>query len=75
MMERRIRRKKIDIQKENDNLIMQSKLQFFTDISHEIRTPLTLILSPIEALIKETPEGPLQNVYKMINQNGQRICG
>lgn len=35
MMERRIRRKKIDIQKENDNLIMQSKLQFFTDISHE----------------------------------------
>lgn len=73
MMERRIRRKKIDIQKENDNLIMQSKLQFFTDISHEIRTPLTLILSPIEALIKETPEGPLQNVYKMINQNGQRI--
>lgn len=73
MMERRIRRKKEDIQKENDNLIMQSKLQFLTDISHEIRTPLTLILSPIESLIKDTPEGPLLNVYKMINQNGQRI--
>lgn len=73
MMERRIRQKKEDIQKENDNLIMQSKLQFLTDISHEIRTPLTLILSPIESLIKDTPEGPLLNVYKMINQNGQRI--
>lgn len=73
MMERRVRRKKETIQKENDNLIMQSKLQFLTDISHEIRTPLTLILSPIETLIKDTPEGPLRNVYKLINQNGQRI--
>ncbi len=73
LMERRVRRRKEDIQKENDNLIMQSKLQFLTDISHEIRTPLTLILSPIETLIKDTPEGPLRNVYKLINQNGQRI--
>ena len=73
MMERRVRRKKEDIQKENDNLIMQSKLQFLTDISHEIRTPLTLILSPIQSLMKDTPEGPLLNVYKLINQNGQRI--
>lgn len=73
LMERRVRRKKESIQKENDNLMMQSKLQFLTDISHEIRTPLTLILSPIEQLMKETPEGPLHNVYKLIDQNGQRI--
>lgn len=29
-----------------------NKLQFFTNISHEIRTPLTLILGPIEDLLK-----------------------
>lgn len=69
----KIEQRKEDLQKENENQIMQSKLQFFTDISHEIRTPLTLILTPIERLINETPEGVLRNTYRLINQNGQRI--
>ena len=29
------------------------KLQFFTNISHEIRTPLTLIIGPLEDILKE----------------------
>ncbi len=69
----RINQQQENLQKENEKQIMQSKLQFFTDISHEIRTPLTLILTPIERLIKETPDGALRNTYKLINQNGQRI--
>ena len=66
-------KRKNELQKENEKQIMQSKLQFFTDISHEIRTPLTLILTPVEKLLKDTPEGKLRNTYKLINQNGQRI--
>ncbi len=52
---------------------MQSQLQFFTDISHEIRTPLTLILTPIEELIKNTTDPNLKSTYKIIDQNGHRI--
>ena len=52
---------------------MQSQLQFFTDISHEIRTPLTLILTPIEELIKNTTDEKLKETYKIIDQNGHRI--
>ncbi len=69
----RMEQRKDELQKENEKQIMQSKLQFFTDISHEIRTPLTLILTPIEKLIRETPDGALRNTYKLINLNGQRI--
>ncbi len=65
--------RKEESQKEIEQQIMQSKLQFFTDISHEIRTPLTLILTPVERLIKETQDGNLRNTYKLINLNGQRI--
>ena len=72
-MEQRMEQRKKELKKDNEQRIMQSKLQFFTDISHEIRTPLTLILTPIEKLIKETPDGVLKNTYKLINQNGQRI--
>lgn len=69
----RNRRKKEDQKKQNERRIMESQLQFFTDISHEIRTPLTLILTPIEELIKTTEEGSLRDTYKIIDQNGHRI--
>lgn len=61
------------LEKANEKRMMESKIQFFTDISHEIRTPLTLILSPIERLIGKTSDKELLKVYQMIDQNGKRI--
>lgn len=69
----RLNKRKEDMKKLHEEQIMQSKLQFFTDISHEIRTPLTLVLTPLESLIKDTSPGKLQNTYLMIRQNGERI--
>ena len=37
--------------------ITEMKLQFFTNISHDLRTPLTLIISPLEQMIKKIEEG------------------
>ena len=52
--------------------ITEMKLQFFTNISHDLRTPLTLIISPLEHIMKKLEEGStpenmmaqLKNVYK-----------
>ena len=38
---------------EKVNLINQLRLRFFTNISHEFRTPLTLIIDPIEHLMRK----------------------
>lgn len=73
----------IEISKQRDKLIElndhvklvnQLKLRFFTNISHEFRTPLTLILDPLESLMKSL-EGDQQTIQtlKLINRNAQRL--
>ncbi len=56
------------------SLINQLRLRFFTNISHEFRTPLTLILDPIESLIKkfEGDKSTIQTL-NLINRNAQRL--
>jgi len=53
--------------------INEIKLQFFTNIAHEIRTPLTLIVSPIETLIKSDLPQNVQNQLMIIKRNSNRI--
>jgi len=49
------------------------KLHFFTNISHEIRTPLTLILSPLERIIRTTENSSNKNQLKLIQRNAKRL--
>lgn len=49
------------------------KIKFFTNVSHEFRTPLSLILSPIDDLIKTTDKPDQQNHLVMIKRNGKRL--
>jgi signal transduction histidine kinase len=53
--------------------IHQLQLQFFTNISHEFRTPLSLILGPIEQLLKKDHNSLFTQYYHTINRNAQRL--
>jgi signal transduction histidine kinase/ligand-binding sensor domain-containing protein/DNA-binding response OmpR family regulator len=49
------------------------KVKFFTNVSHEFRTPLTLILTPIERLIKKATDPDQIVQFQMIQRNGRRL--
>src|SRR5699024_5658376 len=49
------------------------KIRFFTNISHEFRTPLTLIITPLERIIKKNKDERQQNQLKLIHRNAKRL--
>ena len=53
--------------------LYQQQLVFFTNISHEFRTPLTLILGPLENLIRQNKDSVLDPSYQLILRNAKRL--
>jgi signal transduction histidine kinase/ligand-binding sensor domain-containing protein/DNA-binding response OmpR family regulator len=49
------------------------KIKFFTNVSHEFRTPLSLILAPVDKLLKQSAESDLRRQLLMINRNAKRL--
>lgn len=53
--------------------IDQLKLKFFTNISHEFKTPLSLIISPLEMLIKNDNHHEQKAVLGVMHKNAQKL--
>ncbi len=51
----------------------QLKFKFFTNISHELRTPLTLILSPVEAMLRETEDERNAKRLGVVKTNAEKL--
>lgn len=49
------------------------KIKFFTNVSHEFRTPLTLILTPIEKILRQVKDPEQQNQFLLIQRNAKRL--
>lgn len=50
------------------------KIKFFTNVSHEFRTPLTLMLTPLESLLKNLQaDSGVRNQLSMIHRNARRL--
>ncbi|WP_205509015.1 hybrid sensor histidine kinase/response regulator transcription factor [Longitalea arenae] len=49
------------------------KLKFFTNVSHEFRTPLSLILAPVEKMLKQNQETEQKKQYQLIYRNARRL--
>ncbi|MDR1783396.1 MAG: response regulator [Dysgonamonadaceae bacterium] len=73
--ENKHREKMQQLQIEKDRELQEAKINFFTFVAHEIRTPVTLIISPLEKIMKEIQLLPdyLRDSLQIINSNSQRL--
>nr|WP_321450868.1 two-component regulator propeller domain-containing protein [uncultured Carboxylicivirga sp.] len=51
----------------------ENKMQFFINISHEIKTPLTLIIDPLDKLLKKKANDETMRLYQTMHLNANRI--
>lgn len=65
-------KKKEEIHRQREQLYRQ-QLDFFTNISHEFRTPLSLIVSPLETLIRQDNPADLDYQYQLMHRNTRRL--
>ncbi len=49
------------------------KIRFFTNVSHEFRTPLSLILTPLDKIIKNTDDPGRKAQFHLIHRNARRL--
>ncbi len=73
------RERKVFEQKRKDDAIRkqeelnQMKFKFFTNVSHDLRTPLTLIVSPLEAMLKEARDEKETRRLTLMRNNAMRL--
>ena len=51
----------------------EAKFKFFTNISHEFRTPLTLILGPVEDILRGEISFELKKDLNLVRKNANRL--
>lgn len=67
----KIKYERIEAQRMHDLDMM--KIRFFTNISHEFRTPLTLILAPVEKMLKSSTDAESAKQLQLIHRNARRL--
>jgi signal transduction histidine kinase/ligand-binding sensor domain-containing protein/CheY-like chemotaxis protein/AraC-like DNA-binding protein len=63
------------INKKQTETVNEAKLRFFINISHEIRSPMTLIISPLDRLLKRNCDADTRKTLERMQRNAQRILG
>lgn len=53
--------------------INEMKLRFFTNISHDLRTPLTLIITPLQILLKDSTNESMKKKLNVMYKNAQQL--
>ena len=69
----KMERQRREMEMDNQILLSDAKLRFFTNISHDLRTPLTLIVSPLQSLLKEQHSESVSKRLHIIDKNANLL--
>ncbi|THU40130.1 response regulator [Niastella caeni] len=58
---------------ERAHSIERLKTKFFTNVSHEFRTPLSLIIAPLDRMIKQIPDEEYKKQLNLVQRNAKRL--
>jgi len=58
---------------ERAHSLEQLKTKFFTNVSHEFRTPLSLIISPLDKIIKLATDEEQKKQLNLVQRNAKRL--
>lgn len=58
---------------ERAHALEQLKTKFFTNVSHEFRTPLSLIIAPLDRIIKNTTDDEQKKQLGLVQRNAKRL--
>lgn len=71
--QRRMEEQRKKIEQEQEIKMNEMKLRFFTNVSHDFRTPLTLILTPLQVMMKEEKDEKKKEKLGGIQRNADRL--
>ncbi len=63
------------LQAKRNHEMDEMKLRFLTNVSHEFRTPLTLILTPLDRLLKKVSLESDKKLLETIDRNAKHLLG
>ncbi len=63
------------LQAKRNHEMDEMKLRFLTNVSHEFRTPLTLILTPLDRLLKKETSVSNKKLLETIDRNAKHLLG
>nr|WP_314898082.1 ATP-binding protein [uncultured Flavobacterium sp.] len=61
------------LMRKNEEKLNQMKFNFFTNVSHEFRTPLTLIITPLESILKEIKETTIESRIQLVYRHALNL--
>ena len=78
MHSRRRNRRRIDherrrMEQDKNVRLAEMKLRFFTNVSHDLRTPLTLIISPLQTLLREALPDTVTRRLQIMEKNARLL--
>ena len=63
----------LSVRRRHQKEMNEERIKLFINLSHEIRSPMTLIVSPLENLLKRDYDADTMKMLRLMQKNANRI--